>query len=112
MPRGKSGREKRQNMCPNNDCADFGDKTTLMGGCGTCGTALVPWKPEEPTNEQLEHMMISFGLPVIPGMADRQPQFREGMLNFHRLVQDGLNGDDAAMERVQFLIDAFKRTAA
>lgn len=99
-------------MCPNEACANYGDATRLMGGCAECGTALVPMKPTEPTNEQLENMMIAFGLPVIPGMADRNPEFRQGMLNFHRLIQRGLDGDVGAQERAQLILDKFKRAAA
>jgi hypothetical protein len=102
---------KRRHMCPNRECERYGVETGLMGGC-ECGTALVPYAPPEPTNEQLENLMLVMGLPVVSGMADRNPAWREGMLNFHRLVGRCAQGDDEACERVAFYKAAFGRVHA
>lgn len=108
-PTQRRSRERPPSMCPNEACPKYRDETRLMGGCGECGTQLVPWTAPEPTNEQLENLMLVMGLPVVPGMADRNPAWRQGMLNFHRLVGRAAQGDEAAGERVAFLRAAFAR---
>lgn len=96
---------RRKQMCPNETCEHYREPTGLMGGC-SCGVALVPYTPPEPTNEQLENFCAVMGLPVWPGWFDRNPTMRQGALNLHRLVQRSFDGDPeavAALERFKAL---------
>lgn len=86
-------------MCPNDNCAKYGQETALMGGC-ECGTALVPYAPPEPTDDQLESLMVAMGFPAVVWLRGRHPNWREAALNFHKLVVRGLNGDEEAMQQV------------
>lgn len=99
-----------ERMCPNEACARYRERTRLMGGCD-CGTQLVGYAPPEPTNEQIENCMLALGLPIVPGLMDRNPAAREGGLNFHRMLSGAMNGDDLAAARLQRLLDRVGRAA-
>lgn len=94
-------------MCPNEACAKYREETRVLGGC-ECGTALVPWAPPEPTNEQLENLCMVLGVPVWPGWFDRNEQMRQGALNLHRLVQRSALGDAEANAALARWLDLFK----
>lgn len=102
---------KRQQMCPNEACERYREPTGLMGGC-ECGTALVAWKPAEPTNQQLENLCAAFGIPVWPGWFDRNETMRQGALNLHRLVGKAATGDREANEALGRFLRLFGGRAA
>jgi len=70
---------------------------------------LIETAPPEPTDEQLESLTLTLGLPTLPtGL--RPPYWREAMLNLHRLVQRSADGDEAAGATLQYLRIVLGRT--
>jgi hypothetical protein len=105
----RHGSMKTRRMCPNETCEKHGQPTGLLGGCD-CGTPLVPYKAE-PTDEQLERVMIAMGVPAGVAMTmTRSPTLREGALRFHALVQRALDGDREAVAQLSVIQDHFSRS--
>lgn len=63
-------------------------------------------KRVEPSDEQLEHLTLTLGLPTLPPSM-RPPDWRAGMLNLHAIVQKAVNGDDDANMKLAHLRSIF-----
>lgn len=62
----------------------------------------------EPTDEQLERLTLTLGLPTLPPNL-RPKYWREAMLNLHGLVQRGIKGDDVANQQLELILATFRR---
>lgn len=62
----------------------------------------------EPSDEQLERLTMTLGLPTLPPSL-RPPHWRESMLNLHAIVQQAMNGDPEANAKLARVRSLFGR---